>query len=170
MFRGSAWAAHRDCELASMDDSHRRLAEWEEKRARCHTEFAARILIMAAEVSAKVKVAVTTKVTAVVTTVLDSTFVRHHEALRGDPPAASERRPCVPPSSYRPPSAGRCPLAPPQAGTDHHKPPQAGADRDPLARSSPTMIGVLSPRPRPDPVVFVFDPVCFSIFVLDPVV
>jgi hypothetical protein len=111
-----------------MDESHQRLAEWEEKRARRHKEFAARILIMAAEVAAKVKVAVTTEVTAVVTAVLDSAFSRNHEALRGDPPAASEHRPCVPPSSCQPPSAGRCPLAPPQAGIDHHEPPQAGAD------------------------------------------
>jgi hypothetical protein len=147
-----------------MDESHQRLAEWEEKGARRHVEFAARILIMEAEVAAKVKATVTTEATAVVTAVLDSTFARHHEAPRGDPPAASERWPCTPSSSCRPPSVGRCPLAPPQAGTDHHEPPQAGADRDPLARSSPTMTDVLSPRPRLDPVVFVLDPVCFFCF------
>jgi hypothetical protein len=68
-----------------MDESHQRLAEWEEKRARRRVEFAACIPIVAAEVAAEVKAAVTAQVTAVVTAVLDSAFVRHREAQRGDP-------------------------------------------------------------------------------------
>jgi hypothetical protein len=65
-----------------MEESRQRRVEWEEKRARCRAEFAARIPIMAAEVASEVKVTVTAEVTAAITAALDAAFERRQEAIR----------------------------------------------------------------------------------------
>lgn len=110
MLGGSSWAARRDRESVSWQESQQRLVDWEEKRAKRRADFAARISVMAAEVAAEVKAAVTAEVTAAVTAELDAAFERRQEAIRevlahalARPRASSAMTPASSPSDLHAP-------------------------------------------------------------------
>lgn len=93
MSHGSAWAACRDRAVTSAEEpQQRRLAEWtsqgfrgrtewEDKRARRHGEFGARITAIAAQVASEVSVVVASEVPAAVAAALQAARAGRHEYL-----------------------------------------------------------------------------------------